>query len=85
MEHMQKTILGPPGCGKTQTNIRMVQGFIASGIPPEKIACVSFTRKAAEEAKSRICEEMAWSAISFPFSRRYTPWHSGQECTKAMR
>ena len=67
MEHMQKTILGPPGCGKTQTNIRMVQGFIASGIPPEKIACVSFTRKAAEEAKSRICEEMGLERDIFPF------------------
>ena len=49
-----KTILGPPGCGKTQTNSNLIQKYIEEGINPLKIACVSFTRKAATESRERV-------------------------------
>ena len=29
---MKKTILGPPGCGKTHTNSKLVKEFIEKGI-----------------------------------------------------
>jgi superfamily I DNA/RNA helicase len=46
---MIKTILGPPGCGKTHTNTLLIRQCIEDGIYPERIACVSFTKKAAQE------------------------------------
>ena len=54
---MIKTILGPPGGGKTHTNTLLVKQCIEDGIPPERIACVSFTRKAAQESKARVCRD----------------------------
>ena len=58
---MKKTILGPPGCGKTHTNSQMVKKFIEKGIEPSKIANVSFTKKAATESKDRVCSD--WGIV----------------------
>jgi DNA helicase-2/ATP-dependent DNA helicase PcrA len=49
-------IFGPPGTGKTTTLLNMVDEALASGISPNKIAFLAFTRKAAHEAKERACE-----------------------------
>jgi superfamily I DNA/RNA helicase len=54
---IQKTYLGPPGCGKTQNNSNLVKEYINQGIDPERIACVSFTRKAARESRERVCHD----------------------------
>ena len=51
------TYMGPPGCGKTQTVSNLVRNCIEDGIPPERIACVSFTRKAAAESRQRVCKD----------------------------
>ena len=64
---MIKTILGPPGCGKTHTNTLLVKQCIEDGIPPERIACVSFTRKAAQESKERVCRDLGVSEDSLPY------------------
>jgi len=64
---MIKTILGPPGCGKTHTNTLLVKQCIEDGIPPERIACVSFTRKAAQESKERVCRDLEVSEDSLPY------------------
>jgi len=64
---MIKTILGPPGCGKTHTNTLLVKQCIEDGIPPERIACVSFTRKAAQESKERVCRDLGVSEESLPY------------------
>lgn len=46
-------ILGPPGTGKTTTLLNVVDEAIESGIAPERIAYLAFTRKAAYEAQER--------------------------------
>lgn len=50
---MAKLILGGPGCGKTTRLLEIAAQHIEEGIAPERIAFVSFTRKAAKEAAER--------------------------------
>ena len=46
---MEKTkiILGPPGTGKTHNLLNLVEKELAKGTPPDRIAFVAFTKKAA--------------------------------------
>jgi len=63
-------ILGPPGTGKTTTLIGMVEEELANGVSPNRIAYLSFTRRAAEEAVSRACEKFTGMRKSdFPYFR----------------
>lgn len=64
---IEQTILGPPGCGKTQTNSKLVKEFIDKGINPSKIANVSFTKKAATESKERVCKDYDMQEDDLPF------------------
>ena len=63
----QKTILGPPGCGKTQTNSNLIHEYIKKGIAPDKIACVSFTKKAATESRERVCKNWNLTEEDLPY------------------
>ena len=56
---METTIFGPPGTGKTTRLINIVRQEIEGGTQPEKIAFVSFSRKAAEEARTRASEKLS--------------------------
>ena len=66
---METTIFGPPGTGKTTRLISIVQKEIEDGTAPEKIAFVSFSRKAAEEARTRATEKLNISLDSLPWFR----------------
>lgn len=45
--------VGPPGTGKTTRCIDIIERELKSGLSPHRIACVTFTKAAAEEAKAR--------------------------------
>lgn len=47
-------VIAPVGTGKTETMARRAAHAIASGVPAEKMLCLSFTNRAAGEMKSRI-------------------------------
>lgn len=47
-------ILGPPGCGKTQTLCARVRGHLEAGVLPEQIVCLSYSRAAKKELVGRV-------------------------------
>src|SRR5262249_21459794 len=49
-------ILGPPGCGKTTYQLDVMERELKAGVRPDKLAFLAFTKKAAEEAKTRARE-----------------------------
>ena len=49
-------IFGPPGTGKTTALLNMVDKALESGVQPQEIAFLAFTKKAATEAKERAAE-----------------------------
>lgn len=52
-------ILGPPGTGKTTWLLDVVEEVLEAGIAPEKIAVLTFTKKAANEAKERAAKRFS--------------------------
>lgn len=56
----QRLILGAPGCGKTTSLLKLLEQEIAFGSPVGRIAFVSFTRKAVQEAISRTCQQFEY-------------------------
>jgi DNA helicase-2/ATP-dependent DNA helicase PcrA len=46
-------IFGPPGTGKTEYLLGLVDAYLAAGLSPERIAFVSFSRRAVQEAVER--------------------------------
>jgi superfamily I DNA/RNA helicase len=59
--------IGPPGCSKTTTLIRHMMEHLEAGVSPERIAFVTFTKKAAREAMDRAVAATGFSAKRFPF------------------
>ena len=45
---MRKIIFGPPGTGKTTRLLNIVEQELRIGVPPDRIAYLAFTRKAAQ-------------------------------------
>ena len=62
-------ILGPPGTGKTTRLLTLVEQFMESGVPPERIGYFSFTRRAAHEAITRAAARFKMTAKEFPYFR----------------
>lgn len=58
-------IFGPPGTGKTTELMARLEHELASGLPPERIAFVSFTKAAVNEAVSRATERFKYNKKQF--------------------
>lgn len=65
----QRVILGPPGTGKTTRCLHIIEQELASGIPPNRIAYISFTTKAVEEASTRATAKFGYAATDLPYFR----------------
>jgi DNA helicase-2/ATP-dependent DNA helicase PcrA len=50
----QHLVLAPPGTGKTEMLVHRLSKAINSGIPQNKIACLTFTNRAAENMVERV-------------------------------
>ena len=66
---MPEIIIGPPGTGKTTRLLGMVEEELSRGTAPEQIGYVSFTRKAATEARDRARERFGLEKERFPWFR----------------
>lgn len=60
-------ILGPPGTGKTQKCLDIVESYIAQGCPPDRIGYFAFTRRANLEAKSRAMLKFSLASKDLPY------------------
>ena len=71
MVHHSKTkiILGPPGTGKTHNLLNLVEEELAKGTPPDRIAFVAFTKKAATEARDRAMKKFNLEEQHLPYFR----------------
>jgi superfamily I DNA/RNA helicase len=64
-----RIVLGPPGTGKTTTLLDTVNDYLASGVAPEQIGFISFTKKAVNEARDRAVERFGLDPRRFPYFR----------------
>jgi superfamily I DNA/RNA helicase len=63
-------VFGPPGTGKTQYLLETAERYLARGVPTERIAFVSFSKRAVHEAITRMCERVPGADLeSFPYFR----------------
>ncbi|NRQ49943.1 ATP-dependent helicase [Aeromicrobium stalagmiti] len=59
-------VLAGPGAGKTSTLVEVVADRVDRGIAPEEILVLTFSRKAADELKSRIARRLARTTATTP-------------------
>jgi DNA helicase-2/ATP-dependent DNA helicase PcrA len=65
----QTLILGAPGCGKTTTLLNRIEHHLEEGTPSHRIAYVSFTKKAVQEAIDRTIARFGGSEVEYPYFR----------------
>jgi DNA helicase-2/ATP-dependent DNA helicase PcrA len=62
-------ILGPPGTGKTTRLLNLVDEYLSKGTPPNKIAFISFTKRATEEARDRAMKRFKFGKDDLEYFR----------------
>jgi DNA helicase-2/ATP-dependent DNA helicase PcrA len=62
-------MLGPPGTGKTTTLLNILDAELASGTKPNRIGYVSFTQRAADEARTRAMKRFGFEKDDLPHFR----------------
>jgi DNA helicase-2/ATP-dependent DNA helicase PcrA len=62
-------VLGPPGTGKTTKLLSLVESYLESGVPPDRIGYFAFTRRAAQEAIDRACFKFNFNKKELPYFR----------------
>ena len=62
-------VLGPPGTGKTTKLLNLVEQYMQSGVPPDRIGYFAFTRRAATEAIDRACAKFNLTKKELPYFR----------------
>lgn len=67
---MKKTlVIGGPGAGKTTRLLEVMERAMKAGTRPERIAFVSFTNAAVDEARSRAKDAFGFEAKELPYFR----------------
>lgn len=65
---MDRTIyFGPPGTGKTTTLLARLEEHLKAGVPAERIAFLTFTRRARGEALQRVGDVLGIKARELPY------------------
>ena len=59
-------VLAGPGAGKTSTLVEVVARRVDEGVAPDEILVLTFSRKAADELKSRIARRLARTTATTP-------------------
>jgi superfamily I DNA/RNA helicase len=62
-------VLGGPGAGKTERLMTLIEDALKSGVPPERIAFVSFTKSAVREAVDRFAKKFGFAQNRAPHFR----------------
>lgn len=66
---MLTLVLGGPGCGKTTALLNIIDDLLSRGVAPNKIAYLTFTKKAAQEGLTRAMEKFNFEADDLPYFR----------------
>jgi DNA helicase II / ATP-dependent DNA helicase PcrA len=66
---MAEVILGPPGTGKTTALLAEVEKELAAGTAPDRVGYVSYTRRAADEARDRARLNFGLGRDELPYFR----------------
>ena len=65
---MKTIVLGPPGTGKTTTQLNKVDDYLKQ-TDPDKVGYFAFTQKAAYEARDRAMEKFNYTEDDLPYFR----------------
>lgn len=62
-------LFGPPGTGKTSALLDIMEKELEDGLPPERLAFLTFTRKARKEAVERTVSRFGYDVKRLPYFR----------------